>query len=470
MQELTQTNPSDKDPDVLRFEQMEDAYFDVESIESIFDFYAENSELEKAERVLQLGLKLHPNSIDLLIKKTFILIEKGEEKVAIPLLKRLLKFEEMDPELYFNLGWAYLKTDNPEKALSCFREAANIFFDEYDSFIIDIAFNLNELNYTKYAIELLEETILKYPNNENLLFELAYSYDNEDQILKTIDIYNRILNINPFSEATWFNLAIISHRYEDFNSALYCFDIVLSLNPNNAEAHFDKANLLLETEEPLKALNCYFEAVSHGFEPVICYHQIAFCLEQLGQIELALRFYDLSVKTHPTFLFPWFGYISLLISTNNAKKALEKSMEAILISDMYPEFMFLRAKAHILTKDYHKALSWLEKSIKHEPNNIRYIYKWLQVKNHLFSKKDSLSILDELRTNRASIYAINYVSAAISILELNDYFLAGLYLENALIEAPEDFDFFLDVFSFQLKDIFKSKILKKIVRKYVEFE
>ena len=474
MQELRQTNHSDKDPDVLRYEQMEindtEQYFDVESIENIIEFYAENEQIERAERVLNLGLKMHPDSLDLLIKKSYILIEKGEEKVAIQLLKKLLKFEETDPELYYNLAWAYLKAGNPKEAFVNFRNAINIAFDEYEVLITDIAFTLNEFDQSDYAIELLEEAILKHPKNELFLFELAYSFDKEDNTEKTIATYNRLLEINPFSELAWHNLAIIYNRIDDFQTALYCYDMALAIKPDNAEALFDKADLLIDMNEFEKAFDCYIDSISYNFDYPLGYYQLAYCLEKMNNNELALRFYDLTIKIEPAFLLPWLNYISLLINTNNAKKALEKSMEAILISDMLPEFMYLRAKAHLIANEYQKALTWFEKSVKDEPDNLRYIYEWFKVKKELFPKKDSFAILNELRPRIASRAALNYVSAAIALIEHKDFALAGSYLEFALIETPEEFQFFMDVFSFPESDILENKYLFDIISKYIDFE
>ena len=474
MQEIRQTNQNDKDPDVLRFEEMENSdreqYFDVESIENMVEFYAESGQIGKAEQVLKLGLKLHPDSISLLIIKTYILIEKGEEDIAIPLLENLLKFEETDIELYYNLGWAHLKTGNPEKALSYFKNALSIAFDEHEELILEIAFTLNEFDMSAQAIELLEESILKYPNNEILHLELAYTYDKENNFEKTLSTYNRLLEINSFSEFAWYNLAAFYSRNCDHKNALACFNLVLAINPDNGEALFDKAGIFLEMKEYRKAFDCYIDCVSYKYEILLCYHQIAYCLEQMKLNDLALRIYEMTINVAPAFLLPWLGYISLLINCKDVKKALEKSTEAILISDMLPEFMYLRAKALLLAKNYPKALSWLERSIKNEPDNIRNIYEWLKVKKELRPKKDYFAILKELKPRTANRYTLNYVSAGVAILDLRDFSLAGKYLENALIESSGDFDYFLDTFSLSEDELFKNETLNKILVKYFDYE
>jgi len=461
--------------DVKRFEQMENGdseyYFDVESIENIFDFYAENDQIDKAERVLKFGCKLHPNSIPLLLKKTFILIEKDEDEKAIKILEKLLKFENNNIDLFFYLGWAYFKIGKNQKALSYFRKALIYAYeDEKEEITLDIAFMLNHLEQYFYAIEILEEAYEKYPKNDDFLFELAYAYDKEDMTEKSFSLYRKLLKNDPFCENAWNNIGILHFKKNKFKKALKCYNYALAIDSSNAEAWFNKGNALMNLGEARKAFDCYIEYISYGNFDAIAFYYIADCLEQMGLDDLATRFFDLTVKTNPANINAWEDYIIYLMDKKLVKKALEKTAEALLVTGLFPDFIYLRARVYILANNYESALHWLAKCVNIDPENVRNVAEWYQVKKELCPNKDSLSLLNEWYKKYPGSSALKYASAAIAILELKNFKLAGIYLEEALFKASEYFEDFLDCFSIPDEYIFENPILVPIIEKYIEFE
>ena len=468
-----QTDHNEMTEDVKRFEQMEDGhteyYFDVQSIENIFDFYAENDDLEKAERVLQLGIKIHPGSVSLLMKQAIILLEKGNDKTAISILNGLAELEQSNPDILFNLGWAYLKIDDITTAVSYFNKTLNIADDEYEDFLLDIALFLNQSDEYTHTIDFLESGCIKCPDNENLLFELAYAYDKEDNIKEGLNTYKRLLDINPFSENAWYNLGILYIREEDYVNAIKCYDYALAINPSHAEALFNKANALVNLGELRNALDCYIDYVSFGYDVILAYHYIADCLEQMGFYELALRFFRIIVKTDSSYMPAWLGYIALLINRNHVKEALSASAKALLTEGSFPEFMYLRANALLLADKPVNALKWFSKSIINDLDNLRNIFEWLEVKKMLNPLEESTSHIDEWLQNYPDSSAVNYAAAAIAIQESKDSKLAACFLETALQKAPENFDYFLDIFSIS-DDIFEDDVLNSIITKYTDYE
>jgi tetratricopeptide (TPR) repeat protein len=475
MHEFEQINNEVKE-EVKRFEQMENGnancYFDVESIENIFDFYADNYQFDKAERVLNLGSKLHPNSIPLLLKKTVILHEKGEGDMAIQLLEKLLKFEENDPELYFYLGWSHLKMGNLNEAISCYNNALDFAFEEEEYLLYEIAFSFNQMEQYEIVINILEGAILKFPKNEDIKFELAYAYDKVNMLDKSFDLYNQMINVDPFSESTWNNLGILYYKNNDIPNAIQCYDYALSINPGNDEALFNKANALVNTGELRKAFDCYIDYISYGNEDdPMAYHYIADCLVQMDLYEPALRFFELSVKIESCYIPAWIDYITLLICHKEQKKALQKTTQALLATQWFPEFLFLRAKAYLISNNYAEALKWMEKCLDNDPYDLRNISEWLILKIMLEPNKDGFTILyEKYKDSPPDVSSLNYASAAIAFTEFKDFNLAAAYLDAALEEAPENFDYFLDAFGIPEKVLLENDIINKVIGKYYQYE
>ena len=468
-----QTNHNEANEDVKRFERMENGntefYFDVQSIENIFDFYAGNDQFDKAERILQLGIKIHPGSISLLLKQAVVLLDKGQDKAAISILYGLSELEQSNPDILFNLGWAHLKTNDAENAVLYFRQTLDAAFDDYEDFLLDIALFLNQSDEYKLTIEFLEEGCNKCPKNEDLLFELAYAYDKEDRVKDGISAYKKLLDINPFSENAWYNLGILYIRNEDFINAIECYDYTLAINPSHAEALFNKANALVNLGELRNALDCYIDYVSYGYDVILAYHYIADCLEQMGFYECSLRYFRMTVATDPLYLPAWLGYLSLLINRDHVDESLEAADRALQASESFPEFMYLKANALLIAGKPESALEWFEKSIINDLDNVRNIFEWLQVKQQLNPFEKSFSLLGEWINTYPDCSAANYAAAAIALIESKDMQLAALYLEKALMKAPENFDYFLEIFSIP-EDIFDDDVLDIIITKYIDYE
>lgn len=129
MQESWQTNYNDIKEEIERFEEMENGgkscYFDVHTLEGIFDFYADKFQFDKAERVIRLGIRQHPDATSLQAKHAIVLIEKGDDQAALRLMERLTSLEQSNPEVFLNLGLVYLRSRRTAEGIRAFGKAWN---------------------------------------------------------------------------------------------------------------------------------------------------------------------------------------------------------------------------------------------------------------------------------------------------------------------------------------------------------
>ncbi len=474
MHESWQTNNNEIKEDVERFEQMENGekefYFDVHSIENIFDFYADEDQLEKAERVLQLGFKQHPNSTSLLSKKAVMLMEKGSDQEAIKLMEGLINLEQSNPEFNLNLGWVYLRNGYLNSSIESFNKTLEVAFDEREDYLLDIVLYLNQSEYFKATINYLEIECVRYPKNENLLFELAFAYDKEGNIDKGIGTYKKLLEVNPFSENGWYNLGILYIKNQELDLANSCYDYALALNPSHAEALFNKGNSLVHLGQFQEAIDCYFDYVSYGYDPLLAYHYLADSLEQLGHIEHSLRFYRLTIETDSGYVPGWLGYISLLINNDISEEALEASQKALEAFSEYSEFYYLRARALLLIDDVKGARKAFELSFKLDPDNLRNAFELYQIKLASSSRNKGLTIWEKWLKKHPDSPAVNYLGAAILIQEAKDLKKGAIHLENAVKSDPDSYDLFIELYPGIEKIIKKSKKLNQIIIRYFDYE
>ncbi|WP_026475548.1 tetratricopeptide repeat protein [Alkaliflexus imshenetskii] len=474
MHESWQANYNDIKGEIERFEQMENGqktfYFDVHTIENIFDFYTDKFQFEKAEKALQIGIRQHPDATSLQAKHAIILMEKGEDDRAIKLMESLLQLEQSNQEIFLNLGLAYLRNNQQEKAVVFFKKALETAFEDREDVMLDIGIYLNQHEAYKITIDFLASGCREFPNNESLLFELAFAYDKEFIIEKGLETYNRLIDINPFSENAWYNLGILYIKNNDFDNANKCYDYALAINPAHGEALFNKGNSLVNQGQYLEAIDCYIDYISYGYDVLLPYHYIADCLDQLGNWDLALRFYRLTVNTDTGYMPAWLGYLALLINQEYASEASEVSEKALQYHGEISELWYLRARSLLLTGNLNEAEDAFEVCFKEDYDNLRNAYELYQLKKALSPKFKGDKLLNRWLKAYPDSPAVHYLATAYYLLDERNLNKAIGHLRTALIENPEDYEFFVELFPTIEKMVSKSKKLTQLIENYFPYE
>ncbi len=474
MHESWQTNHNEVNEDVERFEQMESGekefYFDIHSIENIFDFYADKNQFDKAERALQIGFKQHPNATQLLAKQAIILIEKGEDEQAIALMETIINLEQSNPEFFLNLGWVYLKNGFFDNGIKCFNKTLETAFDEREEFLLDIAIYLNQADFFQATITYLEPGCIEFSLNENLLFELAFAYDKNENIEKGIETYNRLLDVNPFSENAWYNLGILNIKNKELELAINCYDYALALNPSHADALFNKGNALVYLNSFEKALDCYYDYISYGYDPLLAYHYIADCLDQMDRVEYSLRFYNLAIDTDKNYFPAWLGFISVLINNEMAIDAIKASNDALELSFEYPEIFYLRGRAHLLVDNVEDAKKSFELAFKLDPDNLRHAIELFQITLEHATRYSTYSLWKKWFKKYPESTAVAYIGTWIFLIEKNDFEQAAIHLEKALKNGSDEYEVFIELYP-ELEMIIKENdTLNQIIYRNLNYE
>jgi len=150
-------------------------YFDVEELGSIVEYYLRRGRTKDSAKALEFGFKLHPNSNVLKAKRAKTYLATGDEIKALRILDSLTETSDYEVLL--------LKVEVLVK-MERFHEAdlliADIIIQEnsdIDNVCLDIAFIfLTKGNYAQ-AMLMLEKGDAVNPKNIDLLFELAFCYE-----------------------------------------------------------------------------------------------------------------------------------------------------------------------------------------------------------------------------------------------------------------------------------------------------
>jgi len=207
---------------VKRYEQFlsgtAPGYFDVEELESIVEYYLRKGRTKECTNALELGLKLHPNNTALKTKRAKIYMATGDDLKAIRILDKLA--ETTDYEVVLLKIEVLIKLERTKEARNLADKLISDESDDLDNVCLDVAFiYLGQGDYIT-ALRLLEKGDRHNDQNVDLLYELAFCYEQNDDFAKAIVVNNRILEIDPFANEAWFNLGQLYFALQEFPKAL----------------------------------------------------------------------------------------------------------------------------------------------------------------------------------------------------------------------------------------------------------
>lgn len=352
-------------------------YFDVHEIESLHDHFVENDNLEMADRVLAIGLSLHPDSISLKTRKASMLTDKGALDEAVEMLSTLKEIDSSNSDIYINLGWIFLKKGEIGKALEYFENAVKLTNeDDKADILLEIGINLNQNDFNLEAVPFLERSLLINPDNESALFEVAYGYDRLDMNQKSTAAYEHLLEINPFIENAWYNLGIQHNKLFRYNESIDAYDYTIALNPNYSDAYFNKGNTYVNMGKFDKALDCYLEHASFKEDLNQTYQYIGDCWEQLSNPAMAVRFFQKSLELEPTNADAMYGYATALMALGDFEESIIMINQALSINPIQSDYYFALAQAYLEMSDLKQCAHSLEIGLSLSPNEL---LAWLEL-------------------------------------------------------------------------------------------
>jgi len=232
-------------------------YFDVDELEEISDYYQKRGKNNESSAVVEMGLSLHPNSSILMLKRATLYLEIGEAKRALQLIDRLPERNDTDANLV--RAEIFMQLDRRDEALKLLHRVMDEEQIEKSALSLDISGILVEESMHNEAVEFLLEALELDVKNIDLLFELAYSYEQIGNTDKSIQTYQRILDIDPYSSETWFNLGQACFNVNRYAEAIEAYNFALVINPNDILAQLQKAHSLFQSGQYLQAAYAYKE-------------------------------------------------------------------------------------------------------------------------------------------------------------------------------------------------------------------
>lgn len=318
---------------VERYERMLEAnesyYFDIDQFEEIIDYYCFSSKFKKALEVIEYAYSLFPENITLMLREAQILSGMGHLNKAMQRL-RILEQIEQNEEVLLTMASIYSQQREHRKAITLLQKALSLGGKEFeDEIYMEIALEYENMERFDKAQEVLIEAISKRPENEILLYELAYCFDINERTAESIEYYEAFIEKYPYSFPAWYNLANSYQKIGQLESALDAYDYCLAIQNDFTPAYYNKAHTLFKMDRFQEAIAIFEETYNYEPPQAPVYCHIGECFEKLNQLDKALFYYRKSIQTDELYADAYLGIGVAMDLKDNTREGLTYVQRAI---------------------------------------------------------------------------------------------------------------------------------------------
>lgn len=333
---------------VQRYEKMladnESYYFDIDQFEEIVDYYCMNNKFKKALQVIEYAYNLFPENTTMMLREAQILSGMGHLNKALQRL-RILEQLEQNEEVLLTMASIYSQQREHRKAITLLQKALSLGGKEYeDEIYMEIALEYENMERFDKAQEILQEAIAKRPENEILLYELAYCFDINDRTAESIEYYEAFIEKHPYSFAAWYNLANSYQKVGQLDLALDAYDYCLAIQNDFTPAYYNKAHTLFKMDRFQEAIQVFEETYAYEMPQAPVYCHIGECFEKMNQLDKALFYYRKSIQTDEFYSDAFLGIGVAMDLKGDTKEGLSYIERAIELDPENVDYMLFQVE------------------------------------------------------------------------------------------------------------------------------
>jgi tetratricopeptide (TPR) repeat protein len=371
-------------------------YFDADQLADFAEYYASLERYDEAFEVIDYALTIHPSNTEVLVIKAHILIDLEKTEEAKEIVFSISETYERDVKM---LKAELLILENKlEEADVLIQEMVNQDENNEEDNWLDIAYLYTDSDLPEKALPWFEKAFNANPENNEIRMSLAECYGECKQIEKGADLYNQLLDKDPYSVQHWFDLGRFYYITKEFNKALEAYEFALTIEANHpgsilmtAHCYYQLENYEKSCEfydryekiDPNSGMTVFFIGLCHfnlknyekciqkftealeidkGLSPetIDLYTYIALSYSELGKLEEAIHYIDIAINEDISFTDSYLNKGRIYIKFGDRANAIVSFEEAIKINPEDPKTFSEMGSIYFENKIYDLALKCFE--------------------------------------------------------------------------------------------------------------
>jgi O-antigen biosynthesis protein len=223
----------------------------------------------------------------------FVVLPRADQ-----LAENSLSSEEMSvAELYVGQALMYFEQKQWSESITACQEALKAYPKMGVAYKI-WGNSLQRAGKSAEAIGIYAKALQSKADMADIYSNLGSIYAKQRKWQQAIEHYQKSCIINPKNATPYRNLARVWDELQEYDKSADCFFKAISLQPNllSAQNHFKLANNLLAEGNRKQAISCYKSCIDLEPNFLNAYARLADALEQDGQTEISLTYYQKLAK------------------------------------------------------------------------------------------------------------------------------------------------------------------------------
>ena len=344
-----------------------DGYFDVEEIETIVEYYLCEGCVEEAHQALLFGMRLHPSSKELLLKRAKMLLRQGDISEALQILE-----SQFSPHAYESLLLrveAYSKLNRLEEADNIASTLIANAPNNKEFACLDVVDVFMDSECYSQALHYIHKGLSFSPNNIDLLFAKAYCLEKTDDFDGAIQTYHEIINQDSYIEEAWFNLGQVHFTRQNYSEALHAYTMCITIDEDDTLAWLQKGHVHFFEREIEEAITCYSKCLDSYEDKWQLYIFLAECYTTQEDYETALQFFQKSLAENPNNYKALIGVGLCELEKNNYADARRHFSEAAELNPESDEAWFYLGEIESFQQNQQEALNYYLKAFQYNTLN-----------------------------------------------------------------------------------------------------
>ncbi len=450
---------------IIRYQDMlehsRSCFFDLYEFEDIVDYYINKEEFSCALKACMTALKQYPFAISLKLRYARILCEKNHLSAAFRILHEIEAIESNNSEFYLIKGNLLNKSGRQDEAITEYENALRLAGENKDELVLSIARSFLESGNNNQAVTYL---LLAYEmNDKNLLvlYELAQCYERLEYYDKSVEVLQKFLDIEPFTENIWFNLGNSYSKLEQYDRALEAYEYALAINDRYISVYFSKAELLQNMCRYDEAVMVYKELLDLNADNVRVCCLIGNCYAKGKDPDQALEYFRLAKRADNLCHEAWYGMAMVYHNMSKLHHSLVNMRKAVRLDPENDEYWFFLGKIYARMHKDDDAMKAFSKAIEINPSDYEAWLAYAKIYYKENKVTDAIEVLNRAYQYNYDISTVNYQLAAYHILA-REYTIAARYFEKGLSLNYSEHHKFLT----QMQEYIDKETIRRILLKF----
>ena len=289
------------------------------------------------------------------------------------------------------------------------------------------------------ALAIYQQILQKDRNDYGALIGLGGIYRRMGRFEESVNVLERALSLDGDSVQTFYTLGFTYKQMGHFDDALECFDHVIEQNPGDILAYNHLGTIYSLRGDSKNAVASYRRGLQLDANHPILHYNLAQEYEKLGYYDEVISEYEAALRAKPGWSDAINSYALFLMSHNQHKEAYNILCQGIEVT---PENIHLQRSmgmVQLKRSEYHDAGQRFETVLRQEEADSHSLLGLADVYSHEGRNEESRSLLKRVEPvqEKSKGVQLQYVR---SLLNANRFQEAGEFLNELLNEYRFDLE------------------------------